>query len=296
MKTMVAKYRVKWLLARAERVFFVYGMRRSGNHACIRWLANALEAEPVVLREGQIPDNFYTSNSGNTVFLNNITDITGWAYIRLLNRHREELRRARFVIISVEDQDSSYRDKWRIPRRSEEISVRRGTLNTMASRYQSLNNRSQAGRNSGGHAMDARFYAVLKSIMSEKKGSIWEFELWCSDREWRRAFLQRFGLNRDVAPEMSVEGEGSSFSGIQVRPSTDQLTRRFTAVEPRRSWIAFIQNAAREHPDVFRKDELDAILATRGNHEDIGRQDVATHRSGESVQHPDLANPDQLIC
>jgi len=261
MKTLVARCYIEWLTAKAERIFFVYGMRRSGNHACIRWLANALEAERVVLREGEVQDNFYSSSSGKTVFLNNITDIGGWAYVKLLSKHRDKLRNSRFVIISVEDQASNYHRKWRIPRRSQKIAVRRGTLNVMASRFQSLNNLAQAGRNSGGHAMEGPFYSILNSILSAQDGSIWEFERWCCDNEWRQAFLEQLGLERDIPPEMSDEGGGSSFSGTQIPPPIDQLGRRFAVVEPRKPWIDFIQNAAHDHPEVFRQVELDAIHA-----------------------------------
>ena len=283
MKTLVARCYIEWLTARAERIFFVYGMRRSGNHACVRWLANALEAERVVLREGQVQDNFYSSSSGKTVFLNNITDISGWGYVKLLNRHRDKLRHARFVIISVEDQAANYHRKWRIPRHSQKIAVRRGTLNVMASRFQSLNNLAQAGRDSGGHAMEAQFYSVLNSLLLAQEGSIWEFERWCGDNNWREAFLQKLGLNCDIPPEMSDEGGGSSFSGTQVLPSIDQLVKRFAAVEPRRPWIEFIQSAARDHPEVFRQDELDAIHAVA--HDRLaGETEVPTLRAGAATQ------------
>lgn len=38
-------------MSRTQRVFYIYGMRCVGNHACVGWPVNALEGKPIRLIE-----------------------------------------------------------------------------------------------------------------------------------------------------------------------------------------------------------------------------------------------------
>lgn len=261
MKTLTAKTYVEWMMNRAERVFFVYGMRRSGNHACIGWLINGLEGQAVSLHESEHRNNFNFSDSGRTVFINDVSGMSNRLYLWFLHKHIRYLRRAQFIIISAEDRDATYGNGWRIPRRSETILAQRGTLNLMASRYQNLNRRAREGLGANLQSMKAKFFATLKANIETPQGLVWEFERWSNDEAWRRDFLESLGLSDDIAPPVSPPGLGSSFSGTQARPSADQLSKRFMTVEPRTAWISFIQTAASEHPEIFRAEEHEAIHA-----------------------------------
>lgn len=254
---LLARYCVEWMTSRADRVFFVYGMRRAGNHACVGWLANALEGEAVTLIESQRVNNFNYSSTGKTFFINDISTIHSPKYLKLLYEDLSNIRRARFIIISVEDKDAAYGDGWRVPARSEAILVRRSTLNLMASRFQNLNRRAREGLGASLQSMKGKFFATLKAIMESPRGAVWEFERWHDDAAWRSRFLANLGLEHDITPPKV--GLGSSFSADRSVSSTAQTSRRYAMVEPRDAWIAFIQNAALEFPEVFSAEELESI-------------------------------------
>lgn len=259
MKKLIARYCTEWLMSRAERVFYVYGMRRSGNHACVGWLANALEGEDIKFIENDRVNNFNHSDSGRTYFINDVSSMDGWRFIKSLIQDRIEIRQARFIIISAEDECATYRRQWRIPRRSELILVRRNTLNLMASRFQNLNRRAQEGQGASMQSMKGKFFATLNSHIKDPQGSVWKFERWCNDEVWRHEFLTELGLQHDIAP--SMVGLGSSFGNRLAQPSSVQLNERFTAVEPWAPWITFIRQAASEFPDVFSVEELASVRA-----------------------------------
>lgn len=257
MKKLLTKYCIELIAARAKRVFFVYGMRRSGNHACVGWLANALEGETVTLIEDSHVNNFNLSNSGRTFFANDVSTMDSRRYLKSLFQNFNRIRRAQFIIISAEDEDATYKNQWRIPSRSEMVFVRRGTLNLMASRFQNLNRRAREGLGASLQSMKSKFFATLKANIEHPQGAVWEFERWHNDEAWRQEFLADLGLERDIPPAMV--GLGSSFGTRQALPSADQLSKRFMTVEPRAAWISFIRKAASEHSDVFSSEERESI-------------------------------------
>lgn len=259
MKTLIARYGIEWMMARAERVFFVYGMRRAGNHACVGWLINALEGDAVTLIESPLIKNFNYSSSGKTFFINDVSTLDNRSYLKHLYRDLKPVRQARFIIISAEDMDASYGGSWRIPGRSEAILVRRSTLNLVASRFQNLNRRAREGLGARMQSMGPRFFATLRANLASPRGSIWYFERWHDDVPWRRRFLANLGLEHDILPPMV--GLGSSFSESRALPGADLLSQRFTMVEPRDAWKSFIGKAACEFPDIFSAEELAAIQA-----------------------------------
>lgn len=257
MKTLIARYGIEWMMARAERVFFVHGMRRAGNHACVGWLTNALEGDTVTLIESPLIKNFNYSSSGKTFFINDVSTLDNRSYLKHLYRDLKLVRQARFIIISAEDVDATYGGSWRIPRRNETILVRRSTLNLVASRFQNLNRRAREGLGARMQSMGPRFFATLKANLASSRGSIWDFERWHDDEPWRRRFLAGLRLEHDILPPMV--GLGSSFTNSRALPTVDLLSRRFMMVEPRDAWVSFIGKAASEFPDVFSAEELALI-------------------------------------
>lgn len=254
---LLARYCVEWMMSRAERIFFVYGMRRAGNHACVGWLANALEGEAVTLIESPGVSNFNYSSTGKTFFINDISTIHSRRYLKLLYEDLGKIRRSRFIIISAEDRDATYGDEWRVPARREMVLVRRGTLNLMASRFQNLNRRAREGLGASMQSMKAKFFATLQANLASPRGVVWDFELWHDDEEWREAFLSKLGLEHDILP--STVGLGSSFSSDRQVAPKDKVAQRFTMVEPRDAWMSFIQTAASQYPDVFTPEEHESI-------------------------------------
>lgn len=259
MRKLFAHVYTWWVMSHAQRVFYVYGMRRSGNHACIGWLVNALEGDHAELIESERVNNINYSDSGNTCFINDVSTMDGRRFLYSLIQNRKQIRQAKFIIISSEDEDSTYRRRWRIPGRSELILVRRNTLNLMASRFQNLNRRAQEGLGAGMQSMHGKFFATLLDHIKNPQGLVWNFERWCEDEAWRKEFLSNLGLEHDIAP--SMVGLGSSFGHRSVQPSTSQLNERFKAVEPRDSWIKFVGRVATEFPEVLSADEVSCVRA-----------------------------------
>lgn len=257
MKTLLARSYIQRATRHAERIFFVHGMRRSGNHACIGWLANALEGRVVNFVENSEVRNFNYSDSGRTCFINDVSTLDGQKYVKAIRRERGKIRQAQFIVISAEDEDARYAKQWRIPRRSEIILVQRHALNLMASRFQNLNRRARQGLGISMQSMDARFFTTLSANLQSPPGTVWEFERWHGDPAWRKAFLASLGLEHDIAPP-SV-GLGSSFTRDRGLAPTDQLNQRFSMVEPRDAWMRFIQDAASRYPGVFSAAEREAI-------------------------------------
>lgn len=257
MRALAARYSVEWMMGRAQRIFFVYGMRRAGNHACVGWLVNALEGDAMALNESPSINNFNYSSSGKTFFVNDVSTMHSRRYLKCLYRDLRKIRRARFIIISAEDKDASYGDGWRFPSRSEAVQVRRDTLNLIASRFQNLNRRAREGLGANLQSMKGKFFKTLKANLQAPRGAIWEFERWHNDAAWRREFLEGLGLQHDIAPPMV--GLGSSFSTSRALPAADQMSKRFTMVEPQEAWKEFIRNAAAEYPDVFTAQEHETI-------------------------------------
>lgn len=246
-------------MSHAHRVFYVYGMRRSGNHACIGWLVNALEGNEVKLVESRQVNNFNYSDSGYTCFINDVSTMNGRRFVKSVFQDMKRIRNAQFIIISSEDEDATYRQHWRIPGRSETILVRRNTLNLIASRYQNLNRRAQEGIGASMQSMGRKFFATLNEHINSPQGLVWQFEQWCDDELWRKNFLEQLGLNHDITPPMV--GLGSSFGNRLEQPSTDQMNERFKSVEPRQPWIEFVNRVALEYPEILSADELASIRA-----------------------------------
>ena len=249
MKKLLARLCVEWMMACAQRVFFVYGMRRSGNHACVGWLVNSLEREAVALTESDHVKNFNYSGSGATFYANDVSTLASRRYLKCLYHDLKKIRAAKFIIISAEDKTADYRQSWRIPRRSETIFVHRDTLNLMASRFQNLNRRAREGLGANMQSMKAKFFATLMANIERPQGLVWDFERWHHEKAWRMSFLSQLGLDCDILP--STVGLGSSFSSDRQVIPNSKVGQRFTMVEPRGAWISFIRGAASQYPDAF---------------------------------------------
>ncbi len=258
-RKLIARFAVERMMGRAQRVFFVYGMRRSGNHACVGWLANALEGKSVNLIQSPQVSNFNYSDTGQTFFVNDVSTMASRRYLKTLYRDLGKIRRARFIVVSAEDQDAAYADNWRIPARSELILVRRNTLNLMASRFQNLNRRAREGHGASMQSMKARFFATLRANLECPRGAVWEFDRWHDDEAWRHRFLTELGLTYDIAPAMV--GLGSSFSWNRTLPASEKMNQRFMMVEPWDAWVSFIKESASKFPEVFSAAELASIQA-----------------------------------
>lgn len=210
-------------------------MRRSGNHALIGWLVNALEHQQTELIGGGGTDYWVSSvNSGRVLFLNEINWLSASGYLHLLWRNRGALRTAKAVIISTEDVDLSYSDCWRLPRQAEKIVVRRSTLNIIASRLRHAVDTARLGKGRGDMIIDRQFFEKLLTLARSDPSEwiIWDYDRWlAAEGTYRSDVLARLGLSFDHHPHMPREGGGSSFSGRDEIPTPEQASGRWKKIE-----------------------------------------------------------------
>ena len=187
------------IVTRNARVFLVAGCRRSGNHALVDWVANALEERQVDLLRDPTYGHFNSTVSMRTVFINEMNNMTGNQYFRMFLSKRRDLMRCEFLIISLEDalQSTSY-TSWRIPRTYRRIAVHRSTLNVVASRLAKINLNAHQGWSEVGMNVDEAFLRVLREIqVAPNQGwHLWEFDRWVArDLPYRAEFLAALNLD-----------------------------------------------------------------------------------------------------
>jgi len=214
------------------KVIFVCGMRRSGNHAFINWLSNALEEQQV---EYTFDDKFSYlkfSKSGKTAFINDINRIRPWKRYRMFFTRALTLRKVVTLIVSAEDVNSNYGQHFQLPfwlpRIQHRIFIKRSILNTIASRLQHLKKSAAAGKGNRNLSITTKFFKKLKSWESASSDFVnWEYDLWLTSDSYRQKFLSQLGLKQDILPTISKEGGGSSFTGRDRTPTKKEATSRF---------------------------------------------------------------------
>ena len=215
---------------RRQRVYVVYGARRSGNHAFVNWLASAIRGSHVEWRQTGTRE-LRVSEDGSIVSFNNATAVTTVSYFRAVVAHWRSFNRAGTVIVSIEDEPVTARTNARVPFAPvTEVYVRRTLLNVIASRLRGLRRGADEGKLAWGFALDGEFLARLASWASASGLLVWDYDRWLTDEAYRRKFLGTVGLSTDLSPQMSTEGGGSSFTGKAVAPDAQALLSRYESV------------------------------------------------------------------
>jgi hypothetical protein len=224
----VYRYYILYIL-RGKDVFYVSGVRRSGNHAFINWLVNALEKNQTRLQNDTGYKYFYSSPSGETIFLNEVNEINLVVFLRMAYTKRKVIRSCSQIILSVEDCHSDYQS-YKIPRYDRAIYIKRPVLNLVASRLKYLIKRAKKGKSNYWNAIDSLILDKIQSFENNDRFFIWEFEKWLSSKQYRIHFLQKLNLSTSVMPHISTFGEGSSFSATDQVPEHSELINRFEQV------------------------------------------------------------------
>lgn len=210
-----------------KKVICVFGMRRSGNHALINWILSSYVGEPARFSSKIKNSVIKSSTNKKAVLLNSVESISGLFYLKTLLRNILLIRLSKIIIISCEDIPPSFMENIRIPRNSKKIFVKRSLLNLVSSRVFLLQNKSFDGRGCFGMNVDQPFFNCLQEWEKVNQSIlIWNYDKWLQSREFRREFLDRLGLVRDVMPPMSEEGDGSSFSRQNQPDDLYAFTRR----------------------------------------------------------------------
>lgn len=240
----------RWVL-RKKKVIVVSGLRRSGNHACIAWLANAYVGER---SQSQNQGKINVWNEGNFLHLNEVNWPDHFQFPILLQHAASWLKKAKVVLISIEDEMSIDGDMW-TPPGSIQIYVRRRTLDLIASRITYNCKCAQQGIDKGDMMIDENMFRMQRSLisMSEQDVLLWNYDAWVQSAEWRMAFLRKLGLEVDLAPEMSRYGGGSSFVGQDksALARLDSVTRWESVQWPKR-----VVDLLSENTDLLDEEEL----------------------------------------
>lgn len=227
LKSLLLSSLVRYLL-RGTRIYFVCGMSRSGNHALVNWLANAVEGRETEYRKVDGHPYLFDFGSDRTLFLNNVRIRSTRHYLKTLRNRRSRIRGSRALILSAENVPPAWRD-WRVPRWDEKIFVRRSLLNLVASRLKGLKKRAAEGVGDGQLTIDEDFFRTL-SLWEEAAGfHVWSYDRWQESGEYRQDFLRKLGLEEDIVPGMGSVGSSSFDEG--KAPEGDRALRRYEQVE-----------------------------------------------------------------
>ncbi len=219
------------LLLKGKRIFVVAGARRSGNHAFINWITNALEDAETGY--DKLSDSAWRSSSGRTLLLNEVNYIGVIRFVDLLRSLKKPLADASIIIISLEDYIPEKSRHPFVPASARKIAITRSTLNLFASRIQRATKQARKGLDRGDMAIDNKLLKLINWLYDSKcQGwTRWHYDSWVTDAGYRRHFLDSFALSNDLLPNISTHGDGSSFSGRDKIPSQEELLNRWQAIE-----------------------------------------------------------------
>jgi hypothetical protein len=206
-----------WLLTKYAHSFFssktVYvfsGVRRSGNHACISWLNNALAGEDDELI--RVTHKVYWSKKSEVLHLNEINFLNPWDYILLLRQNKQRINQAKIIFLSLEDYCPNGAADLYAARGARFVYITRRVLSTVSSRITYNVKRAQEGVDRGDVHVGQTLFSIIKETKSRQP--LWVFENWNNDPNWRKSFLEYLGLSSDISPKMTEHGGGSSFHGL----------------------------------------------------------------------------------
>jgi len=229
----MARVAVHYLLG-GRKVWVFAGLRRSGNHAIIAWIINGLEGRPTPYDAIDAVCWFTSSDSGETIFLNEVNRVPGTSYLEELWKRRKLLRRARNIILSYEDSPVGCFSHWKTPLYiRQRIFIHRSLLNIIASRLEKLRRAAQDGQRLPMMGIDESMLDALLSLSTAPPSlcKTIKFDQWVDDPAYRQALAEELGLHGDILPGISKEGGGSSFSGQRYVPSASELSSRFKACQ-----------------------------------------------------------------
>ncbi|OLF79226.1 hypothetical protein AWH61_05105 [Alteromonas sp. W12] len=237
-----------------KKVFVVCGMRRSGNHAFINWLLNALEETETSFEELK-GDRVSVSESEKSIFFNEANFYGLKFFLKLIFESKQAISNASNVIISIEDYVPRGKYDPYFPHKATTVVIKRSTLNLVASRLKRAIDQAQKGKDRGDMAIDEPFFSKLNWIYSQSEGTgycCWSFDDWLVNKNsYRQRFLKKFELKFDATPQMSTQGGGSSFSGQSKIPTPSEMQARWSEID----WPQRVLKLAKRNCSLLNEDE-----------------------------------------
>lgn len=238
-------------VTRRSKIYKVFGMRRSGNHAFIKWLSNSLEGTDFDFKTHPDVDYCHFSESGKVVFLNVVNSTPTKSHYSNIVKLTSLLAKCQFLIISEEDVGCNRID-FRLPRRGESIYIHRSVLNLVSSRIRNLQKKAADGLAWPGQTVDQKLLEKLLSWNNLHSGLVWSYDNWLTSEDYRRHFLSLLGLTQDILPGITPQGGGSSFSGLK-RPSLLEASKRYEQIDLPRRVLILLSNP--RYYDLLNEDE-----------------------------------------
>ena len=258
MKRQLARIAFRLFLGKKKRTIQVHGMRRSGNHACIDWIANALIESHVEWVKSNIRWISFSSHN-DIVHLNDVGAVSFLFFICGIWAERKAIRSARFVIVSFEDcrPGVSFKEV-----AETKIVIERPAADILASRYHNINQRALRGEGWSSQSIRENFFSTLSALrefgrLKTNEGvTVWDFDKWRGSRTYRTAVLHSIHLKCDIMPRMSKVGGGSSFN-----LSTHDDSDRIYQVSPRKEWIEYLKWVESNHLESLEPSSRNRIQA-----------------------------------
>lgn len=230
--------------AEIDRLIIVTGMRRSGNHAIINWLVNALESTASEL-EYPPPGRIGVTSSGRVAHINDLPVRRNGVFYDEVHARLDLLNHASSIILSVEDRriDDRFERMLALPTATQRVHVRRSTLNLLASRIEGLRRNHRLGRKHSGLEITQQLLDTMAYNYKSLPDSwtLVDFDRWLTDGDtYRRSLLNALELTVDIEPAISRHGDGSSFTARQKIPTSNELNSRWSAIEWPRSIVELL--------------------------------------------------------
>lgn len=240
-------------LYQGKEIFFFFGMRRSGNHACIQWLANSITQKNSPFIKDKEDIHFEYTDSCKVLFFNELNKLKNDNIYELFRKKKELIIKSKYIFISFEDFTPAELDQILfLPSPQKRIIIRRNILDLISSRYQNLVKKALVGQGWVGQSIDLTFFkrlSKLYKLLNKSNYLIWDFDLWQSDKKYRENFLFNLGFSVDIIPSITPHGGGSSF-GANIEG--DRLDKVF----PQNEFKKFISVVIDEQKNLFSNDDL----------------------------------------
>ncbi len=214
-------------ICRGKIVYVVNGARRSGNHAFINWLSNAIDNEQVNYTE--ISYTVSKSTSGKIVFFNEVNFLGVLHFISSLRKNKESIKKANYIIISLEDYITHKYDTF-VPMKAIKIAITRSTLNLISSRLKRAINVAELGLCRGDMVINQKFIDCLYALREANNWKVWHYDSWVEDKTYRNVFLNGLGFSFDLSSSVSIQGGGSSFTGSKETPNVHDVLNRWEKI------------------------------------------------------------------
>lgn len=201
-----------------KTIIIINGMRRSGNHAFILWLANAIESKPVTM-DYTIHSHCGVSDTKGIFHINETNTLCISEILRIYKEFRYTLKNSKYILVSYEDCSPNYYHFLNLYS-TYNIFVNRNLLNMVASRLKGLLNLAKNGFGWPSFNIDRGLFDKILDWNNSNNTIIWQYESWLENESYRTQFLKKLNLSYDLMPNIASHGGGSSFvKKEQIVPS-----------------------------------------------------------------------------